>query len=248
MKPYALLLLAVLAIRCASPKKREVALSNPSITLEEFKAQNWQEKVEILSAFQVAPSTVEEHEIILAGLLTQHERVQIEALKVTEQFSLANNISHIPPMLKTNSAMLRYHALVTLISFPNDDQELKLSGEMLRDPEWMVREIAVRNISNFPSERGKKAYFSGILLMLKEKNINVLREVYDTLIWYQDPRAYTYLIKRSYVYEDPIEIIVIMDQLIKIPDPRARQRIQSIASTNKDPIVVREARFLLAKL
>jgi|GEM_PF-6381438 len=245
MKHYALLLLAIFAVSCTGPNKREASLTNPTITLEEYKSKNWQEKVEILSAFQIAPSTLKEHEIILAGLLTQHERVQIEALKITERFSLANNLSYIPPMLKTNSAMLRYHALSALVSFANDDQELKSSGEMLRDPEWMIREIALRNIRNFPSERSKKIYFSRILLMLKEKNINVLREVYDTLIWYQDPRAYTYLIKRSYVYEDPMEIIVIMDQLIKIPDPRAKQRIQSISRTDKDPIVVREARFLL---
>lgn len=230
---------------CSSGELKMPEKQNPDITREQFEAMNWEEKVNTLTSFHVKPENAKDKGIFDSAINDSHERVNIAVLEKIRELKIVERRSEVEHLIRSPTTMVRYHAFLTIISFPHNDNDLKITGTLLKDPDWMIRERALINLRKFSKEKQEKKYFFTVLFMIKEKNINVLNEIYKTLIWYDDQRAHPYMIKRSYIAKDSIETIIIMRHLAALDTPRARKRITIIRKTNKDPIVTREADKLL---
>ncbi len=249
MKPTVCFLLVFSLLYCGS--KDKILPANafpPSITVAGFSEKNWQEKVIYLRNFKAAPVKPAQQEVYRHALEKEKPAVKLAALRRLIKFRAPGYKKQALKLTRHKSSMVRWHSLLYIEYQPAEQKDLRTVMRRMRDKEWLVRESAFRSIRRYPEEKEKKKYLNRLIFALREKNPNVLRQIYRTLRWYEDTKAFPFLYKRSYHGKRPAEMMVIMQELSYIKNPRVKFRLRQIARKSKSAVLRSEARRLLARL
>lgn len=232
-------LMAAMLLNCAGTPTTDTT----GISLKEYSILTWEEKT---AYFERIPrgGQVKDRSLYEAALRDPYSPVTIAALKAMSLDLISAMRSDIHPLLSHQDSMVRWNACVNLTDKP-DDKDLKRLQAMAGDPEWLCRECFFKGLRSYESEQKKKKYFFRVIAAINEKNINVLRQIYRTLIWYDDERAYPYLFKRTYHTDSRMELIAIIQELAALDNEEVEKLLQKLAARHKDFYVRNEAARLL---
>jgi hypothetical protein len=135
--------------------------------------------------------------------------------------------------------IVRWKTCKKIIALPKED-DLKPLSILFGDKEWLARECVFSGVRLYEKERIQKLYFLRLLSRLNDNNIQALTELYKTLKWYEDPRTFMYLYKRSFHTHSSIELIKVLKELAFYKDSKVKNRLWSISHTHKDFFVREE--------
>lgn len=234
------ILILLLGTSCRSTDEKE-----PVITFEKYKKMAWRNKIAFLTSLHI-DETNPDYPRILQNAKKDDEILIVEAYIIcvaankihSEKKTILSLIEHPNPII-------RWRSLVALSHLESNDKDLNIISSYFDDKEWLVREEAFRSIRRYETEKEKKKYFLRILLHLNERNPDVLREIIRTLKWYDDPRTYSYLVRRSYFTKSDMALIVIMQELTDYNTKTVEKRLQRINHSHKSMIAREEAARLL---
>ncbi len=228
---------------CASASKKG---ESEGLSLKEYSALTWEEKTDY---FEKNPRSgqAKERALYEAALRDKYAPVPISALKAMSDDLVSLMRPDLLELLQHEEPMVRWNVCKNLTRVP-EDKDLKKLQDLAGDQEWLCRECYFRGLRNYESEKRKKKYFFAVVSSINEKNVNVLREIYRTLIWYEDARALPYLYKRSYHTDSRMELIAIMQELAVLKNDEVRRMLSRLASRHKDYYVRNEALRLLGEM
>jgi hypothetical protein len=214
-----------------------------AVSPEVYGKYTWQQKIDYFNSFKDKKSQFPSRDIYLNAFKDPTPAVSIAALKsipdnYTSEFKGAFYL-----MTKIKNPVIRW-LVCEKISVTTVEEDLPYLSFMFKDRDWMVRECAFKNIRLYDSEKSSKKYFFPIISHLYEKNAQVLKEIMKTIKWYNDPRAYRFFLKRSYVVDTNSEMIVILQELSEINSDIIKKRIWYISQNHRDYFVRKEAERL----
>ncbi|MCB1200444.1 MAG: HEAT repeat domain-containing protein [Leptospiraceae bacterium] len=224
------LVMIFLMIKCSSAPEIKADNNRNVDTLSQL---DWARKIEFLERISIL--TVREPNevaILKAALQDEHPQVIISALKIINGYRLNDYRYEIIILLDHPWSMVRWEALKAFGALPLDPSALPKIVKMTKDEEWLVREEAFRQWRNYDDEQDEKKFFFDAVFRLKDKEPAVLSEVYRTLLWYDDARAFPYLFRRSFHTENLAEL---------------REIVLAFRNYLDKPAVVRRLRYLSRK-
>jgi hypothetical protein len=147
-------------------------------------------------------------------------------------------------LLKHKNPVVRWKACQKISTVPVEE-DLPWFSITFTDDDWMVKECVFSQIRSYAYEKDKKTYFFTIISHLDEKNPQTLKEIYQTLKWYNDERTFPYMYKRMFFAKDSSELIIIMREMASYKSEIVRQRILYLSKKYPDFFVREEAGKLL---
>lgn len=210
----------------------------PKLTLEEFMLCDWQRQVEYLESVAQHGRSKDDDKILAAALTDDDAAVIIASMQVILTLERDEHLPRVIALLNSEDSMIRWYALLIVEKLSNDPKLLPEVARLTTDKEWLVREAAYRTLRNFKAERKAKTYFYSVLLNLKERNPQVVVEIYRTLVWYDDESAWPYVIKRSYHCKSASELILVMRELARTKTREAQVRLKTL--TRSQSVIVRQ--------
>ncbi|MCS6985353.1 MAG: HEAT repeat domain-containing protein [Leptospiraceae bacterium] len=242
-KTFIFLLLYLNACRTVSSTKEVTSYGEKH--LPGFAERNWQQKVELFELWDSPPRREADLTLIQLGLEEENAAVLVATLQYLMRYPVEEKKPSILHLLAHPESMVRWYALLALERLPPQAEDLSLVAARLSDKEWLVREAALRSFRRYAHEKKEKSYFYQIIFHLEERNPSVLREVYRTLLWYEDDRAFPYLLRRTYVARSGAELIATLEELLVTERPEVTSRIRAVARTHSRPDVRHAASQLL---
>lgn len=231
-------------IACSSRQAKEEQA--PLLTLEEFRALDWEKRANYLLSFPERSAQEYRVQFISAGLTDAHTHVIKSALQAVINSGNVIFRDQVLKLLKHPDPIVRWRALLVTESMFVTNDIFPDIGRLCDDNEWLVRETAFRMVRLFTEEKNQKKLYFSILFKLNEKNLSVLKEMYKTLIWYDDERTFSFIYKRSFVAKNSAEIVTIFRELAPLRRNEVRIRLRILAKS-KNAVVKQEASRLLAE-
>ncbi|MCX7633164.1 MAG: hypothetical protein N2Z22_07525 [Turneriella sp.] len=237
MNRFFLPLFLALLLGCSSAQSKTNA--EPDLTVEEFRALVWQKKLEHLERMLARGMRGEDANILAVALEDGDAVITTKALEVALLQERGEHLALAEKLLASNNPMVRWRAMLYLEKFSTDPALVHKIAARFDDREWLVREAAFRMLRRFPEEKKQRRYFYKVLFHLNEKNAQVVAEIYRTLVWYEDPSAWPYLIKRSYHCRSVSELLLVMEELARTKNREAQVRLKTL--TRSQSGLVRDA-------
>ena len=239
-------LLTLLA--CNSTPKQEEPEPPVKRLVREYHSLDWQRRVAIFEEWDSKrPTEPEERQLFKYGLEDEHPAVLIACLERSGKLGYDEYRRYVITLLQHPDSMVRWHAVLALEQFSVEETDLTSISRRITDTEWLVREAAFRSIRRYSAERKNKTLFFPIIFRLEEQNAAVLKEIYRTLIWYDDERAFPYMLKRTYLARSGYELITTLQELKVLNRPEVTARIRAVARTHSRPDIRQAAADLLKK-
>lgn len=235
-------------LQCESTQKKEVVAPGPVLSYEQYQQLHWQQKANSFTQRKAAPAHADDFKIFDSALEDDHEVICAAALEQIAEHKITRYHDKVSELLKSDSALVRYKALLALEALPLRPNDAAAIAGRFNDKEWLVREAAYRSVRRYTSELEEKKYFFQLLVELDEQNPTVLRELYRTLRWYNDDRAFPYIYRRSFLTTSEVELIFILRELARYNQPLARKRLVEAARTHPKIVVRYEAQQLLKEI
>ena len=226
---------------------REIKQKIPVITEQQYKKFTWQEKATYFEGITEGKTQIPAKEIYNAALRETVPSVVIAAIGSISKGWLAEYRETLYTLLKYKNPVVRWKACKKITEIPIEG-DLPYLVALFSDKDWMVRECAFSQVRLYLSEREEKVYFFTIIASLNERNIQVIKEIYQTLKWYNDERTFTFMYKRMFHVASPQELIVIMRELAEYKNAMVKQRIWYFAKHHPDSLVREEATRLLGTM
>lgn len=210
---------------------------------EEYKSYIWNEKVAYFQEQSQKPHPGNP-EIYRMAMKDPYPLVTLSALdSMSDELSVIMR-KELYDNLKHKNKMIRWKSCLNIIKTP-EKNDLRHLARLFKDTEWLARECSCKSVRLYPDERKNKKYFFRLISLLNEKNPNVLKELYITLKWYEDNRAFDYLYKRSFHSSSSIELVTILRELVHYPGVKVTRRLRQVSRYHKDFFVREEAKKLL---
>ena len=219
------LVAAVFLMGCSSV--RNLTQKKEAMVLEEFQKLNWLEKVKYLESEPLSIG------ILSVALLNKKDGVVITALKINEIQEITILSSIYTKLLYHKNPIVRLYAYEYFFvngNIKNLNVSLFLQG--LKDKDWLIKERTLQRVRSYPYEKIRKRLYYSIILMLKYRQANIIRETFKTLLWYEESQALYILYKRSYNTKSRVECTVILDVLSRSKQA-GKKFIDDIKSNNK---------------
>ena len=228
-------------LQCSAAKEQLI----PAKTLSEpeFLKLNWQEKVLFIKN---ELNTRADSSSSLVKLALKDKPAIRNA--IMNKLASEENLEYKNMVLEnidSKDNTVRWRVLKYLEAFEPDANDVEFLAMRFNDNEWLVREAAFRILRRYQAEKEEKKVFFKVILSLNEKNSDVLREIYHTLRWYEDPRAFPYLYKRSYFASNTVELLYIMREMSHYKNDRVYRRLRQIERKHPKAMVRNTARQLL---
>lgn len=232
--------------QCSSTQK------NKSIVLsdENFDELLWKSKVIYLESFtSVSPDEKEKLIHLLKYAFSQKQKdVMMATADTIGNLKLHDLSNLLLNGLKHPNSMVRWHCLLALDKLPITPDNLKNVVSLTRDKEWLVRELAFKMIRKYEFEKTEKKYYYRVLTSLNDHNESVLKQIYQTLRWYDDRRTFSYVYQRSFRAKNTTELIFILRELGKYDSSTVKKRLYYLANNHQSSLVRNEAKKLLLKM
>ncbi|MDH4200497.1 MAG: HEAT repeat domain-containing protein [Spirochaetia bacterium] len=241
IKKYAIgFCLAILFAGCASKQIK----TSVNISADEFSHLSWDNKINV---FERGENYIVPYEIYELAFRESEAVVVIAALDSIPEKSSEDYKSILYPLLRYSNPVVRWKSCQKISASPRIE-DLPFLILNLRDRDWMVKECTVKSIRQYREEKNNKDYFFNIVALLFEANTQVLREVYKTLKWYDDARAFPFMYKRSFHVDNTSVLIVILQELVEYNNDEVRQRLWHLSRNSPSYFVREEAKKLLATM
>jgi len=243
---FTLSLAVFLFLKCESTSVKKNEKYKKQVTLQDYEKNTlWQEQAQFIEEKLKIPVTQEENLIYLKALSDNEAIVVEQALENISKYKIEKYKKQVILLLRHRSPKIRWQALNALVQFNKADVDVKFIAKLINDSDWLVREKALKMIRNYPKEKEKKNYYYTIIMLLSDKNPNVLKQIYETLGWYENPSSFSYLLKRSYFAKNTVEILLIMRELSKYKNHKVEWRLKKLAKSHSKAIIRNEAKKLL---
>ena len=242
LSAYALIITACLSISCGS---KNIQHERKNFTLEQFQSQYEVQQANYIQNLRVISDDDSSVEILRYALNCKSTLSCQTALKKIYSLNLKIYKKEIKDIINKKDGVTRYLAFKVFSQDSIESDDLNLVVNYLNDREWLVREICVRQMRKYSTEKKEKKYFTKLLLMLNEKNPDVVKELYRTLKWYDESEAFKFLFQRSFHASTEIEQVFILRELAEYKKPIVKNRLNNISRYNKSFIVRQEAKELV---
>jgi len=227
-------------------KSADSGAAYKNVTVDSFRSKNWQEKMDYLEKAKNFRESKERTAILSEALNDKNSAVVLKAMENLPDFYKKKQLDQIAIFLTYAHPLVRWNSCLVIEEFGSSEPEFipQLTAKF-DDKEWMVRECAVRTLRNYQQEKKEKKYLFLLLSRLNEKNALVLKQIYKTLHWYNDPRVFPYIFQRSFHAKNSWELVIIMNELILYDNPSAIKRIEYLSINHPEPLIRQEAKKLL---
>jgi len=218
------------------------------ISLEKYEKLNWQEQTEYFENHGKKKTSVSiPEDVYKNAFFDSHSPVSLAAIRSLNPKLTETYRTDLYKLMVGRQPIIRWEACKQIGTYPLEG-DLRHLIQSRNDKEWMVRECVYANLRLYEKEKKEKKYFYYILAALRDKNPNVLSEIYKTLFWYRDDRTFPYIYKRSYHTTNSFEMIVIIRELGKYNNRKVRNRLRELARKHSDFMVREEANKTLLGL
>jgi len=247
-KTHVLFLILVLTAGCAGSR-----ILRPAMKMEEYQSLSWDKKIEYFNSLKEKSKNVIEKfklpgaEIYASAFKDPIPAVVISALDSIDKKHTTAFKPQFYKLLLHKNPVVRWKACLQITSDPAAE-DLPYFSIIFSDLDWMVKECAFGQIRLYREEKNKKSYFFTIVSHLDEKNPQVLKEIYQTLKWYDDVRTYPYMYKRMFLTTDSSELIIIMREMAAYKNYEVKQRLWYLSQKHRDFFVREEASNLLKEM
>ena len=215
-----------------------------TMELQDYKQLSWEKKISFFETLDAVKKGLPSEDIYSNAFRDSTPSIVIASIKSIPDSLAGDYKAQLYLLLKNKNPVIRWNACQKISGFPLPE-DLRFLSLLFSDEDWMVRECAFHHVRFHPEEKNKKTYFFVILSELDDKNPQVLKEIYQTLKWYEDERTFTFLYKRLFHVQGPSELIIIMREISVYKNPLVRQRITYLSKYHQDFFVREEANRLL---
>ncbi|MES0489299.1 MAG: HEAT repeat domain-containing protein [Leptospirales bacterium] len=218
------------------------------ISLKKYEKLNWQEQTEYFDGHDKKKTSRSiPDDVYKNAFYGSRSPVTIAAIRSLSPALTETYRKDLYKLMVSRQPIVRWEACKQIAAYPLQE-DLKHLIQSRNDREWMVRECVYSTLRLYESEKKEKKYFYYILAALRDKNPNVLSEIYKTLFWYRDERTFPYIFKRSYHTRNSFEMLVIIRELGKYNNIKVRNRLRELARNHDDFLIREEANKILLSL
>ncbi len=242
LKKYFLqITIIILGILCSCTSRQIIT---QQIFFSQYLKYNLKEKI---IYFREAQNKIlhSEQEKIFREALSDNDTIVLEALKAVTRLKFTNyGILCQNIMWNQYNLQIRLEILNIFATIGIQSATVPILIKFITDVDWLIREKVYQLLREFRQEQKNKEYYKYILLQLKEKNPQVLREVIKTLKWYKNKNreVLNHLYQRSFSYETPLELVIIIKELGNYKNRLIFNRLKKLARNHKSYLVREEAK------
>ena len=221
-----------------------------AIEFAKYEEFDWSQKVKYFNELNVGLDDKKYGQIILSALNDEYDSVTLAALKYAYRTGLSRyRKDYLKIASEHYNPSIRLWAMRIFQILPVLDEEVDTFFRISKSEDWIVREKAYQILRLFAYERRKKKYYEALRSRLfEEKNPNVLKELFKTLIWYDKKKSFRYLYNRSLRYQKPLTFIFMLRELSAYSNRRMLVRFKRISKKHPDFLVREEAARILEEV
>ena len=235
-------------IRCASGSYLHIPFLG-EVTFSKYKQFDWDQKVKYLDSLNEQPSNEEHAKIIRSALDDEYDSVTLAVLRYASRTELSQYRKDYLEIASSHyDSSVKVQAMEIFLSLPVHNAEAEPFISISEDKDWVVREKTYQIFRIFTHERKEKKYYEILRSRLNEKNHNVLKELFKTLIWYDKKKSFRHLYNRSLHYHDTLEFIFMLRELSVYVNRRMLARFKKISKKHPDFLVREEVKKILEQV
>lgn len=219
----------------------------PSVSVDDYQKYPWDKKITFFESLEKGREEYPSDEVYAGAFSDPVSGVVIAALNSLPDKKIKELKPRLYLLLKYKNPVVKWKACQKISSEP-EDTDVPYIASVFSAEDWMVRECAFRSLRKYGSERKRKSYFFNVVSALFDVNPQVLKEVYKTLKWYRDPRAFSFMYKRLFHARNPAELIIIMRELAEYDNRSVYQRLIYLSIHHPDFYVRQEAKNILKSM